>query len=229
MALLGTCPGDFTTFRLRVPASARVVQCCVLRQRPRVLGLCVSGSSAWASSTRQSGNQEASANRWLALAVVLSFAIPPQQAQANDAARAENETPEAIAPAARGNTYEIWAGADATRRYASIWTGLTWSPFGSIQDSGWRLRGVTGGGRYSYDGWRIVGGLPQPAHFKALTLFGDALVGYHLQIGSLTLKPFAGISMVEHRALPFDPVSRINGRTVGAKLALDTWWAHQGP
>jgi hypothetical protein len=173
--------------------------------------------------TGQSGKRKAWAKGWLALAAVLSLVSAQQPASANDDARTDDE---AVAPAVPGgNSYEIWAGGDATRRYASIWTGLTWAPFGSIQESGWRLRGVTGGGRYAYDGWRIVGGLPTPAHFKAVTLFGDALVGYQLQIGSLTVKPFAGISMVDHRSLPFDSVSRINGRTLGAKLALDTWWA----
>ena len=168
----------------------------------------------------------------LALALALAMSLPvslalalaghDRHALADDAAQPDGET---IAPATpSGNTYEIWAGGDATRRTASIWSGLTWSPLGGIQEAGWRLRGVAGGGRYTYDGWRIVGGLPRPAHFRAVTLFGDALVGYHLQIGSLTLKPFAGLSMVEHRSLPFDPVSRINGRTVGAKVALETWW-----
>ncbi len=171
--------------------------------------------------TGQYGKPQAWASRWLALAVLFSFVGASRQVRANDETRSETEAP--AAPSA--NSYEIWAGGDATRRYASIWTGLTWAPFGNIQEQGWRVRGVTGAGRYSYDGWRIVGGLPQPAHFRAITLFGDALVGYQLQIGALTLKPFAGIAMVEHRVVPLDPVSRINGRTVGAKVALDTWWA----
>ena len=57
-----------------------------------------------------------------------------------------------------------------------------------------------------------------------MTVFADAMAGYHLQLGSLTLKPFAGISMVEHWSTPVDPVSRINGRSIGAKVSLDTWW-----
>ena len=175
-------------------------------------------------SIGQYGKPRSGGKCWFALtlSLALAFAGHHWQALADDAVQPDGETTAPASPS--GNTYEIWAGADATRRTASIWSGLTWSPLGGIQETGWRLRGVAGGGRYAYDGWRIVGGLPQPAHFRAVTLFGDALVGYHLQIGTLTLKPFAGISMVEHRALPFDPVSRINGRTFGVKVALETWW-----
>lgn len=126
-------------------------------------------------------------------------------------------------PALDARTYEAWIGAEGTRRYASIWTGLTWAPFGDVRIPGLRLRAVTGGGRYSYDGWRIVNGLPAPSGFKGLTAFADALVGYHVQIGALTLKPFAGIAVSEHWITPLDPVSRIAGRSIGAKIALETW------
>lgn len=119
--------------------------------------------------------------------------------------------------------YEIWAGGDGTHRYASIWTGLTWAPLGAIDQDGIRLRAVTGAGRYTYEGWRLVGGLPAPARFTGISMFADALVGYHLQWGALTLKPFAGVAMAEHWTLPSDPISRINGRSVGAKLVLESW------
>ena len=65
--------------------------------------------------------------------------------------------------------------------------------------------------------------MPTRARFHGITGWGDALAGYHLQLGTLTLKPFAGISMVQHVVAPIDPVSQTVGRTVGIKLALDSW------
>jgi Cellulose biosynthesis protein BcsS len=157
---------------------------------------------------------------WLAL-VVLAWACDGGQHDsiADDRVVAEDDTPAPPGPSSK----ETWAGIDATRNQVSIWSGLTFAPFGAIQEPGWRLRTVTGAGRYAYDGWMLVKGLPTPARFHGTTLFIDALVGYHLQIGALTLKPFAGAAMVQHVVTPVDPVSQILGRTVGVKLALDSW------
>ena len=156
---------------------------------------------------------------------IVAGAGPIPSAVAADAAATE-VTAEADAPAPavpRIARLESWTGADATRHAIGIWSGLTWAPFGGIQEDGWRLRVVSGAGRYTYDGWRIVGGIPAPAHFLGATTFLDAMAGYHLQLGTLTLKPFAGVSIAQHGVTPFDPVSQLIGRTVGVKLALDTW------
>lgn len=131
-----------------------------------------------------------------------------------------DEEPRAPPPPA---TRESWTGVDVTRANIAIWSGLTWSPLGAVQDDGLRLRLVAGAGRYTYDGWTLVGGLPAPAHFLGQSRFLDALAGYHIQLGTLTLKPFAGISIAQQAVTPFDPVNPLGGRTLGLKLALETW------
>lgn len=120
-------------------------------------------------------------------------------------------------------TIDSWTGADGTLRHASIWSGLTWAPLGTLTEDGWRLRTVTGAGRYGYDGWRLAKGIPVPAHFQGTTTFLDGFVGYQFQFGTVTLKPFVGVTLVQHAVVPVDPVSALSGRVIGVKLALDTW------
>ena len=144
------------------------------------------------------------------------------------AAAAETAEPDAVAEAPSAtrptaSSLESWAGADITRHYGSIWSGLTWAPLGSLTEDGWRLRTVTGAGRYAYDGWMLASGIPVPARFRGQNAFLDGLIGYHLQLGGLTLKPFAGVGMVQHAVAPLDPVTELTGRAIGVKVALDSW------
>jgi Cellulose biosynthesis protein BcsS len=155
------------------------------------------------------------------LAAALS--VPATQAGADEEwhTTAEIAAPPSAPP--EPSARETWIGADTTRQTAAIWSGVTWAPFGAIQEQGWRVRTVSGAGRYTYDGWTLVRGGPTPAHFKGLTNFSDIFVGYHVQVGALTLKPFAGLATAQHAVTPRDPVSPLIGRTIGVKLALDTW------
>lgn len=155
--------------------------------------------------------------RWLIVAAVFLLC-----ASRCGTAIADDTSAEVAAPPAAAKV-ESWIGADLTRRYGSIWTGLTWAPFQSLDAPGWRLRAVTGAGLYAYDGWAITDGVPAPARFHGRSLLGDALVGYQLQLGRLTLKPFAGIAIVQYAVSPVDPVSQTTGWTVGPKLSLESW------
>ena len=53
--------------------------------------------------------------------------------------------------------------------------------------------------------------------------FGDVLAGYHLGLGALTIKAFAGASFDGHVLTPFDPGNPVGDRAIGAKGVLETW------
>jgi hypothetical protein len=116
-------------------------------------------------------------------------------------------------------------GAQAYTHVWSLYSGATIAPFGSIDDDGWRLRAVAGYGTDRYSGPRAVGaGLPQVFNFKGTGSFADLLLGYHQQLGPVTLKAYAGISLADREVTPNDPESVIHGTGVGARIALETWW-----
>ncbi len=106
-----------------------------------------------------------------------------------------------------GATVEAWAGAEAFGRIWSLYTGTTVAPFAPIAADGLRLRAVAGYGDY-----------------RTGTLgFADLLLGYHAQLGTLTIKVFGGAMLASHNAA--DPISRIDGTNFGAKGVVETWWS----
>jgi hypothetical protein len=121
--------------------------------------------------------------------------------------------------------FEIWSGGQAYAHVWSLYSGATVAPFGGIQDDGWRLRLVAGHGADQYSGPRSVGaGPPVVYEFKGTGSFADLLLGYHRQIGVVTLKVYAGVSFADREVTPSDPESVIHGTGIGGKVALETWW-----
>ena len=153
-----------------------------------------------------------------AAALVMSavFApIPLSSAHANDRTARTSDSAAATAPA-----FEVWTGASVAPNNWSTYIGTTVSPFGPITSGGWRIRVVAGGGGYEYQ--RSVGS-PSAPHYDAYFGFADALIGYHQQIGSLTVKVFTGASWIDHVVRPPDPAFEDDGR-LGIKGAIETWW-----
>jgi len=120
--------------------------------------------------------------------------------------------------------FEVWVGAQAFRHAWSLYSGATVAPLGGIREDGLRLRVVSGFGAYSYSGLRAVGLASEIVEFHGLSTFADLLVGYHKQLGPLTLKAFAGVMLADHELRPDDPETRIRGLGTGGKLALEGWW-----
>ena len=96
------------------------------------------------------------------------------------------------------------------------------APFGAIQEDGVRLRLVTGYGADTYSG-RAVGTRSQVFTFHGTASFADALVGYQMQLGTLTVKVFADMAGAENQTKPYDPETVIHGLGLGGKAALETW------
>lgn len=88
----------------------------------------------------------------------------------------------------------------------SIYSGAQYAPFGGVQQDGVRLR--------------IVGGYGD--HATGTVAFTDVLAGYHLQLGTLTIKFFAGL-MAEDRHAD-GPDASLDGADWGGKAVLETWW-----
>ena len=145
---------------------------------------------------------------WRALAALATVAAPwtsapwsPAHAGDSSQARDDAERPR----------FEVWSGAQAYDRVWSLYSGSTVAPFGSVHEDGVRLRLVAG---YSADSYAHLVKLP------VMGAFAEALVGYHMQRGPLTLKVFA-------RVMAADKAAGASGDSTadfGGKVALETWW-----
>lgn len=110
---------------------------------------------------------------------------------------------------------EIWAGADVTSANWAVYSGMTAALFGPLHADGWRIRAGGGYGEYSYRG------LDQKIDGEFT--FADALIGYHHQLGNLTLKAFAGVAWAQHGLSVFDPENDVAGADFGVKVAIESW------
>jgi cellulose biosynthesis protein BcsS len=118
--------------------------------------------------------------------------------------------------------FEAWTGADAFQRHWSVYAGAAYAPFGSVREDGVRLRAVTGYGAFAYTSPRWSGTSVQTLDFHGTVSFADFLIGYHKQMGPLTIKVLGGITVADH--VVDDPESPMRGVAWGGKGVLETWW-----
>jgi Cellulose biosynthesis protein BcsS len=131
---------------------------------------------------------------------------------------------------------EMWGGADATKDVWLLYTGVTLAPLSKdIYSDGLRLRMTSGYGQYHYDGHARVdplcGSTPGKneacgfinKRFDVDVTYTDVLVGYHMRLGALTAKAFAGASMISHDFDQIDRTNKVVGREFGATGALEFW------
>jgi len=120
-------------------------------------------------------------------------------------AGAHGEEPEAAQAQPRA---EAWSGAEVFQHIWSVYGGVTVAPFAAIREDGVRLRGVLGHADYG----------------KGTAAFGDLLIGYHKQLGTVTIKVFGGLSVTEHVPDPSEPSPVRQGTEYGGKGVLELWW-----
>jgi hypothetical protein len=120
------------------------------------------------------------------------------------AADAQAEEPDAPAPP----RVEVWSGGEAFQDVWSVYSGATVAPFGGVRDDGFRLRSVLGYADYD----------------KGVMTFGDLLIGYHMQLGPVTIKVFGGLTVADHIPDPSEPFPRLQGTEYGGKGVLEAWW-----
>lgn len=114
-----------------------------------------------------------------------------------------------------GPSKEIWAGSDVTADSWSAYSGMTAALFGPLHADGWRVRAVGGYGAYAY--------VKHGTTIHGSTSFADVLIGYHRQVGPLTVKAFGGVASENHVLSPLDLDNAVLGADLGAKAALETW------
>jgi hypothetical protein len=129
----------------------------------------------------------------------------------------------AVAQQPAGQHAEVGLGAGVSRDAWSVYSSMTVAPFGALTQDGLRLRTTGGYGAFQYTAVRPSGG-GRPIKFQGSVSFGDLLVGYHQQMGALTLKLCAGAMAARYVIDPFDPEAHVQGAGVGGKAALETWW-----
>ncbi len=119
--------------------------------------------------------------------------------------------------------YEVSAGGEADKDAWALYATVTTTLGGDVRQPGLRLRSTAGYGTYRYDSLQWNGARQVLRHYEGKHTFADALLGYHTQIGALTVKAYAGAAMSSHVLSPFDAENAAQGENVGLKLALETW------
>lgn len=128
---------------------------------------------------------------------------------------------------------EVWGGADVTKDVWLLYTGVTLAPLSKdIYSDGLRFRVNSGYGQYSYEGSFLdcsaSGGNRDKCtsslhRFHIDVLYTDILIGYHLRLGELTAKAFAGASIVSHKFDAIDATNKVSGVDIGPAVALEFW------
>lgn len=120
-------------------------------------------------------------------------------------------------------TAETWTGGDTTGTNWALYSGITWAPFAPLQQDGFRVRGVVVAGRASYDGLARMGKSIVPQRYVSTTMASQALAGWQLRRGRLTLKAFGGVAMGQKQTTPFDPSDSEPLRRIGGVIAIEGW------
>lgn len=128
---------------------------------------------------------------------------------------------------------EVWGGADATRDVWLLYTGVTLAPLSKdIYSDGLRLRVNSGYGQYEFDERRLrcvsAPGINCFNRLKVDVAYTDALIGYHMRLGELTAKVFAGASVISHNFGRQISDNVVQGIAYGATAALE-FWLNLGP
>jgi len=129
-----------------------------------------------------------------------------------------------MAQEADARQYELSVGADAGRHFWSAYSSLTMAPFGSVTEDGFRLRTSGGYSSYTYAGQRLAGAGSQLFKFHGTASFADLLLGYHQQLGPVTLKLYGGATATQNAIDPADPEAQVQGTDIGGKALLESWW-----
>jgi Cellulose biosynthesis protein BcsS len=121
---------------------------------------------------------------------------------------------------------EFWAGVESFRNVWSLYTGSTYALGGNLRQDGFRLRAVSALSHYTYSGKRYNAAVGDAAtvNFTGDAKQVDILAGYQWSSGSLTIKSFAGWQITGHAIKPYDPETEVQGKSSGAKGALEIWY-----
>jgi hypothetical protein len=118
-----------------------------------------------------------------------------------------------------GTTTQIDLAFDATTiRTIFGYAAVTFSPFGFLEQSGFRVRVAGLAGHYSY----ILEGPPDIRN-NGNTVQGDLLVGYEFVRENFSIAGYIGANVQDHVLSAFDPLNPVVGTEWGFKAALDIY------
>ena len=114
-------------------------------------------------------------------------------------------------------TFLVFGGADLWRYGDFLYGGMLWSP-GGLDASGFTLKLLMNGGRYSY----ASGSLGTTVDGSMIS--GAALPGWRFVHDTLSASLYAGPTLQDYRLSPPDPGSRLRGFYGGGEVATDVWY-----
>lgn len=135
-------------------------------------------------------------------------------------------------------TTEVSGGGEIGGHFWSAYTNTTVALSGwlagvpkSIREDGWRLRAGAGYWEYSRrqtvwftdTGDQSEGGYRRVRRQRTGS-YADVLLGYHAQLGDLTLKAFAGAVYAKEQYLLDDSDEDSPGVLTGGRLVLESWY-----
>lgn len=121
-----------------------------------------------------------------------------------------------------GRSY-FYSGVDVARDTSYGWAGAAWSPFGLMDEPGFRLRAQGGGGRYSYRTNDVPGGWNSASKAE-----GEVLAGWQFLAGGHALAVYAGVNLRQDSLDRPDPSNRDEGTHVGIKGVVE-WFYRPAP
>lgn len=128
-----------------------------------------------------------------------------------------------VAPDPAEYTYDALGGVEVTGHSWSTYLGTTTAFQTDIRADGFKLRGMSGIGAYTYTSPRWDGRRKAPIAFSGEHVFADVFLGYQHTFGPWIVKGFAGVTQQWHRITPLDIENSVQGGKLGFKGALETW------
>ena len=121
--------------------------------------------------------------------------------------------PEADAAATeQAAKWRFSAGFQATKHWASAYSGFTRPLNGKLYETGFFLRSTGGGGIYRYDRTKI----PRE-RITGVASFSDITVGWQSIDGPLAYSLALGLNVSSHTLSAYDPGNRVQGARIGLK------------
>lgn len=125
-------------------------------------------------------------------------------------------------PANESNAhYELFSGVDATPSAVFGYAGGVWAFGRNVSAEGFRVKALTGTGRYDYD--TSLPGIAGSVNIDGDVSLVQFLAGYQWRRGEWTVKAYAGLGFEEHDLTPNDPANSVNGSEFGAMGQLELW------
>ncbi|MEC9367742.1 MAG: cellulose biosynthesis protein BcsS [Pseudomonadota bacterium] len=129
----------------------------------------------------------------------------------------------AAGEASQHHRFETFSGIAVTYDSGFAYAGGVWALGRPVEDTGFRLRLLGGGGSYAYDGSRSGPAGPIPTRFHGDVALWEGMAGYLIRRGEWIVKTYAGVVYIDHALTPQDPSNSVQGSQWGIKALAEIW------